>query len=87
MRCGLSCRAWTEQCARRRAGLAYLIEVISSMWSKAAFLHPYALHSYYNPRHILTEGQFPSSSLPVLTAFILIMGTASFVRFRRRDLP
>lgn len=69
------------------AVVSYLIEVISSMWSKAAFLHPYALHSYYNPRHILIEGQFPPASLPVLTAFILIMGTASFVRFRHRDLP
>ena len=69
------------------AVVSYLIEVISSMWSKAAFLHPYALHSYFNPRRILTEGQIPTASLPVLTAFIVIMGTAAFVRFRSRDLP
>ena len=69
------------------AVVSYLIEVISSMWSKAAFLHPYALHSYYNPRRILTEGQLPATTIPVLTVFILIMGTASYLQFRRRDLP
>ena len=69
------------------AVVSYLIEVISSMWSKAAFLHPYALHSYYDPRRVLTEGQFPPASITVLTAFILITGTAAFVRFRARDLP
>lgn len=69
------------------AVVSYLIEVISSMWSKAAFLHPYALHSYYNPRHILTQGGLPPGSLPVLVAFILVMGTAAFFRFSRRDLP
>lgn len=69
------------------AVVSYLIEVISSMWSKAAFLHPYALHSYYNPRRVLTEGQLPPGSLAVLIGFILITGTAAFIRFRRRDLP
>ena len=69
------------------AVLSYLIEVVSSMWSKAAFLHPYWIHSYYNPRHILTDGQLPPAALPVLSAFILMTGTAAFVRFRRRDLP
>jgi ABC-2 type transport system permease protein len=69
------------------AVVSYLIEVISSMWTKAAFLHPYALHSYFNPRRILTEGQIPPASVPVLTAFILITGAAAFVRFSRRDLP
>jgi ABC-2 type transport system permease protein len=69
------------------AVMSYLIEVISSMWSKAAFLHPYALHSYYNPREILTQGHLPAASVPVLVAFIMCTGTAAFVRFRRRDLP
>lgn len=69
------------------AVVSYLIEVISSMWSTVAFLHPYALHSYYNPRHILTQGELPPSALPVLAAFILVMGSAAFFRFSRRDLP
>jgi ABC-2 type transport system permease protein len=69
------------------AVVSYLIEVISSMWSRVTFLHPFALHSYYNPRRILTEGQLPPGSLTVLTSFILITGAAAFVRFRRRDLP
>lgn len=69
------------------AVVSYLIEVISSMWGKVAYLHPYALHSYYNPRQILTEGVTPPGAFPVLALFILVTGTAALVRFRSRDLP
>jgi hypothetical protein len=57
------------------------------MWSKAAFLQPYSLHHYYDPRRILTEGHLPASSLPVLLGFVLVTGGVAFVHFRRRDLP
>jgi ABC-2 type transport system permease protein len=69
------------------AVVSYLIEVVSSMWSAAAFLHPYALHSYYDPRRILIEGQLPPAALPALAAFIAVTGAAAFIRFQRRDLP
>jgi hypothetical protein len=69
------------------AVVSYLIDVIASMWSKAAFLHPYSLHHYYDPRQILTQGHLPSASLPVLGAFIIVTGGAVFVHFLRRDLP
>ena len=69
------------------AVVSYLIEVISSMWSRAAFLHPFTLHTYYNPRDILTQGHLPAHSVPVLLGFIVVMGAAAFMRFQRRDLP
>jgi ABC-2 type transport system permease protein len=69
------------------AVVSYLIDVIASMWSKAAFLQPYSLHHYYDPRRILTEGHLPSASVPVLATFVIVTAGAAFVHFYRRDLP
>jgi ABC-2 type transport system permease protein len=69
------------------AVVSYLVEVVASMWRQAAFLHPYALHSYYDPRRILTEGQLPVAAIPVLAGFIIVTGAAACIRFHRRDLP
>ena len=69
------------------AVLSYLLDVIAGMWSKAAFLQPYSLHHYYDPRRILTEGHLPESSVAVLLGFVVVTGVVAFFHFRRRDLP
>jgi beta-exotoxin I transport system permease protein len=69
------------------AVVSYLIDVISTLWPKAAFMHPYSLHAYYDPRGILVEGHALSSSIPVLGAIVVVCGSAALVRFRARDLP
>jgi len=69
------------------AVVSYLIDAIATMWSKAAFMLPYSLHHYYDPRRILTEGHLPSAAVPVLAAFVIVTGGAAFVHFYRRDLP
>ena len=69
------------------AVVSYLIDVIAAMWSKAAFLLPYSLHHYYDPRQILTQGHLPPGAIPVLAAFVLVTGGTALLRFQRRDLP
>lgn len=69
------------------AVISYLINTVATLWDKAAFTHPYSLHSYYDPRHILVNGQLATSSVVVLATCSIVAATAAFVRFRTRDLP
>ena len=67
--------------------VSFLINVIASMWSKADFMKPYSLHSYYDPRNILIDGHLPASSALVLGAFAFAAVAGVFARFLTRDLP
>jgi ABC-2 type transport system permease protein len=67
--------------------VSFLINVLATMWNKAAFLKPYSLHSYYEPRAILVDGHLAASSVMVLGMFAVLATTAAFARFLTRDLP
>ena len=67
--------------------VSFLDNVIASLWSKAAFMKPYSLHSYYDPRTILVDGRIPASSVMVLCIFALVAIAGAFARFLTRDLP
>jgi ABC-2 type transport system permease protein len=66
---------------------SYIVNVISKLWTKAAFLLPYALHTYYSPRETLVENTLDGKSVVVLCAvFFICIGFATW-RFQRRDIP
>ncbi|MGA9365640.1 MAG: ABC transporter permease [Bacteroidota bacterium] len=66
---------------------SYILNVIGKLWSKAAFLLPYALHTYYSPRETLVGNTLEGKSVVVLCAvFFICIGFAVW-RFRRRDIP
>ncbi|MEP7155549.1 MAG: ABC transporter permease [Betaproteobacteria bacterium] len=69
------------------AVFSLIINVIGALWSKAEFAKPLSLHSYFEPRDILTLGHLPGSSLLILAVVAGIAITAAFARFVRRDLP
>lgn len=66
---------------------SFLTNLIANLWSKAAFLKPYSLHAYYDPRNILVYGHLEFSSLLTLAALALLAMSAAFIRFTTRDLP
>jgi ABC-2 type transport system permease protein len=66
---------------------SYIINVIGKLWTKAAFLLPYTLHTYYSPRETLVGNTLEGKSLAVLCAvFCVCIGFAAW-RFQRRDIP
>lgn len=66
---------------------SYIMNVIGKLWSKAAFLLPYALHTYYSPRETLVQNTLEGKSVAVLcVVFFICIGFAAW-RFRRRDIP
>jgi ABC-type transport system involved in multi-copper enzyme maturation permease subunit len=65
--------------------LSLLDNVVATLWDKAAFMKPYSLHSYYDPRTILVDGQLATSSILVLGVFAFIATAAAFARFLTRD--
>jgi ABC-type transport system involved in multi-copper enzyme maturation permease subunit len=67
--------------------VSYLVNVIATLWNRAAFMRPYSLHTYYDPRDILVFGNLAPSSVVVLGVFTLAATTAAVVRFLTRDLP
>jgi ABC-2 type transport system permease protein len=67
--------------------VSFLDNVIATLWNKAAFMKPYSLHTYYDPRAILVEGHLAGSSVIVLSVFIAIGLSGAFARFLTRDLP
>jgi ABC-2 type transport system permease protein len=78
----------------RVAGLAVMVAIISflinsvaTLWSKAAFLKPYSLHSYYDPHSVLVDGYLPNSSIVILSVFAIVATAVAFARFLTRDLP
>jgi len=69
------------------AVVSYFINVIATFWPKAAFLEPWSLYGYYDPRSILVRGQVNATALVVLAAVTVGATSLSFWHFRRRDLP
>lgn len=66
---------------------SYLVQVIGSLWIKAAFLVPYTLHHYFSPREILAAHANLARPMAVLTGVIVVGVGLGWWRFRRRDLP
>ena len=67
--------------------VSYLINAVATLWSAAAFLDRYSLHSYFRPRVIVTTGSFGWDAVVVLGGIaVLGIGAASW-RFVTRDLP
>jgi ABC-2 type transport system permease protein len=67
--------------------VSYLVNVIAMLWNKAAFMKPYSLHTYYDPRTILVDGHLTMSSVILLGVFALTATAGAFARFLTRDLP
>jgi ABC-type transport system involved in multi-copper enzyme maturation permease subunit len=69
------------------AVVSYFINVIASFWPRAAFLQPWSLHSYYDPRAILVRGEVPATAFVALAAITVAATSLACWRFQRRDLP
>ena len=69
------------------AVVSYLINVIATLWPKAAFMLPYSLHTYYDPRAILVDNGLSAFSVLVLALFAGMCAAMAFRRFGTRDLP
>lgn len=67
--------------------VSFLNNVIAAWWDKAAFMKPYSLHTYYDPRSILVDGHLAASSVIVLGVFAAAAIAGAFARFLTRDLP
>ena len=69
------------------AVVSYFISVIAGFWPRAAFLEPWSLHGWYEPRAILVGGEVGMTAYLVLAAVTAGATSLSFWRFLRRDLP
>jgi len=67
--------------------VSYLVNIISTLWSKAQFARPFSLHSYYDPRAILVDANLPIKSVLVLSLFAAVCYGAAARAFATRDLP
>ena len=67
--------------------VSFLVNVVALLWNKAAFMKPYSLHTYYDPRAILVDGHLSMSSVLLLGIFALLSIAVAFAQFMRRDLP
>lgn len=67
--------------------VSFLDNVIATLWNRAAFMKPYSLHTYYDPREILVNGHLATLAVIVLGGFVLAATAGAFVRFLTRDLP
>ncbi len=67
--------------------ISYIAQVLGQLWTKAAFLLPYAIYERYSPRDLLKTGTIPLSSIAVLGSVLVLGLAAASMRFRRRDLP
>ena len=67
--------------------VSLLVNVVATLWNKAAFMKPYSLHTYYEPRAILVDGNLALSSIVVLGIFIVAATGGAFARFLTRDVP
>jgi ABC-type transport system involved in multi-copper enzyme maturation permease subunit len=67
--------------------VSFLVNVIATLWNKAAFIKPYSLHTYYDPRSVLVDGHLATQSVLVLGVFTCLALVGAFARFITRDLP
>lgn len=63
----------------------YFLDVIGQFWPDAAFLQPYSLFNYYDPKDIL-EGVARAGDFLVLAAVTAIAIGWALIEFPRRDL-
>src|SRR4030095_5527134 len=52
--------------------ISFLDSLLATLWNRAAFMKPYSLHTYYDPRTILVDGSLAVSSVIVLAVFIVV---------------
>jgi len=69
------------------AVISFLVNVVATLWSRAAFAKPWSLHSWFEPRDILIRGDLAASSVLVLAVVASVAIGLAFARFVRRDLP
>jgi ABC-type transport system involved in multi-copper enzyme maturation permease subunit len=69
------------------AVISYLVNAVATLWSKAEFVKPYSLHSYFDPRELLVQGHLAASSVLVLGLVVAGALAAAFTHFARRDIP
>jgi hypothetical protein len=67
--------------------LSYLAQAVAALWPRAAWVGPFSLHYYYDPREVLVNGQFAPAELLVLLAVLMVATGVAFGRFQARDLP
>jgi ABC-type transport system involved in multi-copper enzyme maturation permease subunit len=67
--------------------VSYFVQVIAQLWTKATFLLPCTVHTYYSPQKILVNGELKPISVIVLVGLIVVsIGIAGW-RFKKRDIP
>lgn len=78
----------------RAAGIGFLLALVSylgqavgKLLPSAAFILPYCLHDYYEPRAILLTGAAAGTPLAVLLGVAAAGLAVAFARFLRRDIP
>jgi ABC-2 type transport system permease protein len=69
------------------AVMSFFVNAVATLWNKALFAKPYSLHTYFEPRDLLTQGHLATSSVVVLGTFALVAVAIAFTCFARRDLP
>ncbi len=67
--------------------VAYVFDVLGSVWPAAAFLLPFSLFHYYTPQVILLEQVWRLTPLLVLLGLTVAGLTLALWRFQRRDIP
>lgn len=67
--------------------VSFLLQVVATLWSDAAFLLPWSLHGYYVPRAVLTSGTVSIEDAGILLAVAVVGVAGAAWRFLHRDLP
>ncbi len=68
------------------AVVSYIVQVIGHLWTRASFLLPYSLHTYYAPQTVLNENTMQGTSLLVLTVVCITTVAAAAGYFYRKDI-
>jgi ABC-2 type transport system permease protein len=66
---------------------SFLLHTVALLWTRATFVKPYTLHTYYAPRDVLTSGRVPALSIAVLGGCTAVCMAGAFWHFLRRDIP
>lgn len=66
---------------------SYVATVIGTLWESAAWVRPWTLHAYFEPRGILVEGAGIARAAVTLGAVAAAGIAAAWAAFRRRGLP
>jgi ABC-2 type transport system permease protein len=69
------------------AVVSFLVFTVAMLWPRAAWLGPFTLHAYYEPREVLMSGRIATLSIIVLVVWSAACLLLAFVHFNRRDVP